>query len=63
MEQTGIFTGDSTGTYVMCVNDAGDPYAFYWEGFVSTVSGAAQFVDGQIELIGQPTGEFTTGEG
>jgi hypothetical protein len=39
MEPTGIFTGDSTGTYVICTLPDGSAYLQYWEGevFASTV--------------------------
>lgn len=63
IEQTGVFTGDSTGTYVMCVNGNGEAYAFYWEGFVAAVSGAAEFANGEIRLIGDPSFDFSEREG
>ena len=59
MESTGVYTGDSSGTYVICVDGEGAPYAMYWEGFVSTVSGPAQWVDGQVVLTGKPSVDFT----
>lgn len=64
-EQTGVYTGDSAGTYVICVNAEGKPYAQYWEGFVSTVTGPAEWdaTAGQIKLIGPPSFEFTSGKG
>lgn len=58
-EQTGVYTGDSTGTYVICVDAQGDGYAMYWEGFVQTVAGPAEFVDGQVQLTGPPSFEFS----
>lgn len=58
-EQTGVYTGDSTGTYVICVDAEGNGYAMYWEGFVQTVAGPAEFVDGQVKLIGPPSFDFT----
>lgn len=62
MESTGVFTGDSTGTYVMCVDGDGEAYAFYWEGFVAAVSGAAEFTNGEIRLIGAPSFDFSESE-
>lgn len=62
VEQTGIYTGDSTGTYAICVDATGAPYAFYWEGYVGTVSGPAEWRDGRIELIGPPSFEFSNGQ-
>lgn len=63
-EQTGIYTGDSTGTYVICVDAEGDAYAHYWEGFVSAVAGPAEWdaKAGPVRLIGPPSFEFTASE-
>ncbi len=58
-EQTGVYTGESTGTYVICVDAEGNGYAMYWEGFVQTVAGPAEFVDGQVKLVGPPSFDFT----
>lgn len=57
MDPNGVYTGDSAGTYVLCVNATGTPYAQYWEGFVDTVSGPATWdaKTGQIVVTGQPT--------
>lgn len=57
MDPNGIYAGDSTGTYVLCVNASGTPYAQYWEGFVDSVSGPARWdsASGQIVVTGQPT--------
>lgn len=62
IEANGVFTGDSAGTYVMCVNAEGKAYAMYWEGFVGTATAAATWdrEAHQIKLIGAPTTEFTT---
>jgi hypothetical protein len=62
VEPTGIYTGESTGTFVICVDARGDAYARYWEGYVQTVTGTAEFTDGQVNLIGPSSFEFT-GEG
>ena len=61
-EATGVYTGDSTGTYVICVAGDGSVYANYWEGFVSTVTGPASWnlTEHRIELTGNVTGGFTT---
>lgn len=63
MEPSGVFSGDSTGTYALCVNGNGDAYAQYWEGFIMTVSGQASFEDGNVILIGEPSFDFSEGEG
>lgn len=57
MDPNGIYAGDSTGTYVLCVNAAGQQYAQYWEGFVDSVSGPARWDagSGQIVVTGAPT--------
>lgn len=62
MEATGVFTAESTGTYVMCVSGDGEAYAVYWEGFVQTTSGAAEFTNGEIRLVGAPSFDFSEGE-
>ena len=57
MDPNGIYAGDSTGTYVLCVNGQGQQYAQYWEGFVDSVSGPATWDagTGQIKVTGAPT--------
>lgn len=63
MEPTGIYTGESSGTYVICVNGNGDAYAQYWEGYTMTVTGQAAINEqGEIELVGEPSAEFSTGK-
>ncbi len=63
MEPTGIYTGSSSGTYVICVDAKGDAYARYFEGYVMAVSGPAEFVDGQVRLTGPSSFDFDEGEG
>lgn len=57
MEPTGVYTGDSSGTYVVCVADDGTDYVTYWEGFVQTEGGPAHWDTdaGLIVLDGPPT--------
>lgn len=61
IEANGVYTGDSSGTYIMCVDAQGRPYANYWEGFVQTVTGAAKWNPAikQVELVGPPSFEFS----
>jgi hypothetical protein len=61
MEPTGVYTGDSTGTYVVCVSDKGTKYVTYWEGFVYTEGGPARWdrEQGLAVLEGAPTVEST----
>jgi hypothetical protein len=56
MDPNEIYPGTTTGTYVLCVNAQGQPYAQYWEGFVDTVSAGAVWDEatGQIVVSGQP---------
>lgn len=63
VEPTGVYTGESSGTYVICVDAKGDAYARYWEGYVQTVTGPAEFVDGQVKLTGPSSFDFDNGEG
>ena len=62
-DPTGVYTGQSTGTYVICVNSAGQGYGFYWEGFVAALPGYATIVNGQIQFSGSPTAHFSTKQG
>jgi len=56
-EPNGTYTGQSSGTYVVCVADNGTKYVSYWEGDVQTEGGAAHWDDaaGRIVLDGKPT--------
>ena len=62
LEPTGVYSGDTTGTYVICVSETGDAYAQYWEGFVGVVTGPAEWDGAQIVLTGSPSAEFSTSE-
>lgn len=64
LESNGVYTGDTTGTYVMCVGDDGKAFAFYHEGYVSTVTGPAHWdvAEGEIVMDGTSTAEFTSAE-
>lgn len=63
IEPNGVFTGNSTGTYVMCINGAGEAYPQYWEGYVMVITGQATAGEnGQVGLVGSPSGEFSAGE-
>jgi hypothetical protein len=56
-EPNGTYTGDSSGTYVVCVEKGGAKVVDYWEGFVETEGGPAHFDNAskQIVLDGNPT--------
>ncbi len=64
MEPTGVYSGQSTGTYVMCINSSGQTYADYWEGFVQTVFAPASwnYNTHQVQLLGAPTMHFSGGK-
>lgn len=49
-DPTGVYSGPSTGTYVVCVTPDGQQRINYWEGYVETEGGAAHFdkASGQI---------------
>lgn len=57
MEPNGTFTGESTGTYVVCVAANGTKYVSYAEGFVDTEGGPAHWdrAAGAIVADGAPT--------
>lgn len=55
MEPNGVFTGDSSGTYVTCVLADGERRIDYWEGWVETEGGPATVVNGQIADSGSST--------
>jgi hypothetical protein len=64
VEPNGVFTGDTTNTTTICRDANGRGYAVGWEGFTMPVTGPAEWNSEtkQVELIGAPTGEFSTGE-
>lgn len=57
MEPNGVYTGDSSGTYVVCVASDGTRYIQYAEAFVHTVGAPAHWDNeqGLIVLDGAPT--------
>jgi len=61
MDPNGVYSPtSSSGTYVMCVNNAGQEYLVYWEGDVMQVNGNAKWNvslnggKGGIEVTGAP---------
>jgi hypothetical protein len=56
-EPNGVYTGNSSGTYVVCVAPNGTKYISYWEGDVHTEGGPAHWDATQalIVLDGAPT--------
>ena len=61
-DPTGVYSGNSTGTYVLCVSPNGSTYANYWEGFVQTVSGPAVWdsTTHSVKLTGPSSANFKT---
>jgi hypothetical protein len=57
MEPTGVYSGETTATYVLCVNSNGLQYPVYWEGFVMSVGGPAAWDAGSARVVamGDPT--------
>lgn len=56
-EPNGVYTGSSTGTYVVCVQSSGKTSIDYWEGFVYTVGGPAHWDSAKQQVVadGAPT--------
>lgn len=61
LEPNGVYTGGSSGTYVVCVTPSGAKAIDYWEGDVETEGGPAHWdaTKGQIVLDGAPTVKST----
>lgn len=51
MEKTGVYTGDSTGTFVLCVRPNGTTYIDYWEGDVNATSAPAHWDQGSSQIV------------
>lgn len=64
VEPNGVFTGETTNTTTICRDANGRGYAVGWEGFTLPVTGPAVWnpKTEQVELIGAPTGDFSTGD-
>lgn len=64
IDPNGIYSGQSTGTYVMCLDAQGRAYAAYDEGTVKTVTGPATWNETthRIELTGPPSFNFSEGK-
>lgn len=54
-EPNGTYTGESSGTYVVCVAAGGKRFVTYWEGNVLAEGGPAKWDKGQVVLDGAPT--------
>lgn len=66
MDPIGIYVpSSSTGTFVVCIDAQGKPYANYWEGFVKTVFAPAKWNEQthKVDLVGPPSFTFSTKKG
>lgn len=56
MDPFGIYTGQTTGTYTLCVNKEGKQYLQYWEGYTDSVSGPATYDNNThtVQMLGEP---------
>ena len=66
MDPFGIYVPQgSTGTYVDCVNAAGQEYLVRWEGFVLTLTAAStwNYTTHQVNPVGNPTVKINTRRG
>lgn len=66
MDPYGVYVPtNSTGTFVVCIDAQGKPYADYWEGFVKTVFAPAKWNEQthKVELLGPPSFSFSTQKG
>ena len=62
IDPNGIYSGDSTGTYVLCVGGDGQTYGVYWEGYVYAVTGPAVWnaAKHEAQMTGASSFKFTT---
>lgn len=65
IDPSGVYAGDSTGTYVICIAPNGSTYAYYWEGYVGAVSGPAVWdaTKHEVRLTGPTTAKLYTAPG
>lgn len=58
-EPTGIYVGESTGTWTLCLDDNGKKFAVYWEGYVkSTIGKVAGLDPAKRERLSESTFTF-----
>lgn len=51
LEPNGVYTGTSSGTYVVCVTPAGAKEITYWEGWVETEGGPAHYDTSSHQIV------------
>lgn len=61
MDPTGIYSGDSEGTYVLCIDATSKGYVSYWEGSVLTEFAPAtwDYDKHQVKLLGSSSWDFS----
>lgn len=64
MDPTGVYTGQSAGTWTICLNKAGKAYAIYNESDVTTVLAPAVWdtATRSIQIVGDPSFKFSGGK-
>lgn len=59
-EPTGVYVGESTATWVLCLDDNGKPFAVYWEGPVGSTVGIVNGLPADKRVqVNETTFEFT----
>lgn len=59
-EPTGVYVGDSNGTWTMCLDDNGNTFAQYWEGYVNSSIGVVDSYPSELRVtLDEATFEFT----
>ena len=59
-EPTGVYVGESAGTWTLCLDDNGKKFAKYWEGYVeSTVGVVSNYPADKRVVISSATFQFT----
>lgn len=60
-EPTGVYVGDSNGTWVICLDDDGNKFGVYWEGPVGSTVGVVGGLDPTKRVtVDEITYEFVT---
>lgn len=59
-EPTGVYVGESSGTWTLCLDDNGKKFAKYWEGYVdSTVGIVSSYPADKRVVVDDLTFQFT----
>ena len=63
MEPTGVYSGDTDGTNVLCVKDDGTRYKVYWEGLVMTTTLELRWDEDTLNPIAGATSTYEFNKG